>query len=415
MENQNAQVETAEAMFRRILAEERAEHRAEMAKLVKQQVGVEANKVKGLPEAPFREIWSQWEVAELSPTGRRQRYDVDTCYGNKGLVLDLPFAWEGQHRCTIGARKKDPCTAPAPHVHLGDFPVCELTKQIGAAWFERLRIEPRKLKRKGSTDYRAHGSLNRILTTAQGCLTWKCTKLNNPLKGIPIRKVNAEPRRGCFFRDEEELEDFLRYANPTLRDMARLSTFCGGMRAKEVRLLKISEVDWEARVIRLPDSEEGGERRTKAGTGRDITLLPREYEMLVVRRATSEALGTEYLFPNPQPKWRKRNPDACKQPVPIETLTHWMDAAGERWERLLGGSHKPIFHAFRHTYGTWGILKGMPVNALMAEAGWSNPLIAKRYMQYARSMATKTVETLRQTVRDVLKTKKERQAEESDE
>ncbi len=403
-----------EEMFRKLLAEQRAE----IEKTVRQQMGVQANLVKGLPEQPYREIWAQWEVEELHPVGRRSlRNDIHTCDQNKPLVLDLAFQWEGRHNCTIASRKQAPCTAPTPHVHLGDFPTCDLTKQIGGAWFAQLRITPRKLRHKSKdTDYRTPGSLNRVLTSAQGCLTWRCGKLNNPLKGIPISKVPKDPRKGCFFRDEEELEDFLLYVNPTLKDMARLSTFCGGMRAKEVRLLRITEVDWEARKVVLPDSEVGEERRTKGGTGRDMTLLDREYEMLVVRRAAAEALGTEYFFPSPQPKWRKRDPEACRQPVPVETLTHWMDAAARRWEpNLLNGKHKPIFHAFRHTWGTWAAFKGMPLNAMMAEAGWSDPKIAMRYMQYARSMATQTKQTLSRSVREVLKGRKREQREEGDE
>lgn len=380
-------------------------------RLVAAKVGAEIGRIKGLPQMPFRAAWAQWEREELTPEGRRSlRYDVGTCFKHKAKVLDLAFAYEGRHLCSLDKRKEEPCTAAKPHVHLGDFPVNELSTDVGAAWFKQLSITERTLPRRGSkTKYYTPGTLNRTLTVALACLSARHGKANNPLRGIEREKEDPDVRAGCFFREEEELEDFLRYAPPTLRDMGRLSTFAGGMRAKEVRLLRIDQVRWDTRDVVLPDSERGGERFTKTGKGREFPLLDPQYEMLCGRRMAAESLGTPYLFPNPQPKY-KRDPEAFRAPIPIETLTHWMTAAADRWQpKLLNGKHRPIFHAFRHTFGTWGCAKGIPIVELMRQGGWTDPKIAARYMQQAKQLFAVTRKLMSVPMRVILERAQRRQ------
>lgn len=354
----------------------------QLRQLMRQEMGAENNRGKGLPEIKVREHWAQWEKAELD-SGKR--LDAKVCRVHRPLILDLPFDYNGQT------------------LKLGDVQIPDVTKNMGLIWFERLQVKPTELSQRRmsqgvatSPDFFSPGYCNRVLATAQACMTWRLNE-NSPLRGMPRLEADDDARRECYFRTEEQLEDFLRYAHPTLREMARLCCNNGGMRKGEVRRLvhtksKVNPlsgwVNWHEKTIVLPK----GRGATKNGKGREFPILPKDYDMLLRRRHFSESIGTEFLFPNPHDP---------KTATADGTITHWVREAAEKWGQLLGG-HRPIFHAFRHTWATWAGIKGLDFNVIKEQGGWTNSEVAMAYVAQAKAVLEATKAKLSRSVQEVL-------------
>ncbi len=327
---------------------------------------------KGLPDTPFREIWAAHDREVLRPEGGESRRRDQLTFAFHGpLILDLRFFFDGAD------------------MSLGDGLVSSFCPEMGEAWLQKLLSRPKVAKGKGESKLYAGATVNRCVASLQSVLTWRFGRRNNPFKAMPRQKV---VKRRAWFKDEPELEDFLRWACFDLQEMLRLICNAGGMRKSEARLLKVSEVDWDARKIILPPG-----RRTKNGEGRVIPLRDKEYQMLVLRKEKARVIGTPYLFSSPA----VRRGVVPGRPIPDRTLSGWMADAGDKWGKTLNGM-RPVLHLGRHTWATWAAIKGMKFEALKKQGGWSSSEVALSYIQDAAEIHAQTVALLDQTVEEAI-------------
>ena len=366
-----------------------------LEKLVTKKVRQQENRGNGLPDIKIRDSFALWERVELNPPdGEPSRKDYKTLIGNKGLLLDLHFEWEGKQCANPGHDE----LGPNRGICLGEVLMSEICVDAALAWRLKFEATPKKMQRMGEpTQYYCNGTINRITSGLHGCVVYtlggKRFKSKSPLRGLGILIEDPDVRADCFFADEEELEDFLQFAHPDLQDMARLSTTSGGMRRGELQRLVIPWVRWDERKIKLPKVWQG-KTVTKNGKGREFPLLPREFEMLSRRKEMAEARGTQLLFPNPC--------DPGHGEIPESTLDGWMRDARRRWGKLLNGVHKPIFHSFRHTWATWCGIKTRDWTIIMRQGGWASPKVAMRYIANADAILAQTRTLLSRSIREVM-------------
>lgn len=378
-----------------------AEELAEVVAIVRQQMAASGGGGGGVkfPDETVAEAWAHWDRTVLTPAREAlrqdkpaERRDVQTIDGYKPVILGLDLRTEAEIKAGKPERRMEFVHGDTTY-RMADVKLADLTPEMGAAWMEALkRFRKYKSNFGHSSEYYSAGAVNRMLTILQGCVSYRIKNRRlNPLRGVARESIKGCERKG-YFLDEEQLESFLRHADPDVVDMARLSANAGGMRKTEVLSLQIGMVGWASRSIILPP----GKEHTKNGLGRSFPLLDREYDMLARRRERSEAIGTQYLFPNTlQPGGHPYDPKTIHNRWE-RAVAKWLDRGGA----LLNGE-RPVFHHLRHTFATWSVIKGVPVVDIMREGGWQDFAIMDGYTKTAAEAIARSRVLRGRSVKDI--------------
>jgi integrase len=344
------------------LAEMGIDLKAFTAELLNQYKQEQGDKPAGPPAdmRTIRELFNAFERVEigLNPRVNRPRRNDWRAFLCHKQYLDLPIEVEG--------------TA----VPFGDVPWTVLTPSVGNSWMLALEVCPNqnaavaKAKprdREGNEKRLSPGYRNRILGTLQSVMKWHVKEKSighNPARGWARAENPDGERRGYF--PPELLAKFCEDAHPLLRLMIQVSSRAGGMRRNEVRLLRLSEVDFDRKVIRLPGL------RTKNRKPREIPMTSDVFAILDAQR---RVIPGEFFFPKP------RDPEGG--PVAENTMGNWMRKAREKSGIILNNDEMPVFHHMRHTGAMEAVEKNVPIPWIMDVFGWESPAMLRRYSKCA--------------------------------
>lgn len=245
------------------------------------------------------------------------------------------------------------------------LPWKELSPHVASLYRAARTLEKSGRKdRNGELAYISDSTVNRELTALQSMLTWhrdiRRSIAYNPLDGFERSDEGPNARQTSL--TPEQMEEFLSHGHPMFQDIVRVCYRCLGMRKGEAQYLKKSEVDWEARIIRLPAA------RTKRRQARSIPY-PDDVDRILRRHA--ELSRGPYVFVRP------RDPKRM-DPVTDSAMWYWLDQCRRR-SGMKGFDNEPIVtHTARHSAVTREMENGTPERLIRAGAGMS-PKTFERY------------------------------------
>jgi integrase len=304
----------------------------------------EAEETKKPPAPLVTELWERWFV---TISNRSRAPHVRSQY--ERYVVGMEFTWLGQART------------------LGSMRISECTTDVFGAWMAALREQyvyvgagQVRTDRKLSAGY-----LDLIRMNLQGCLAYHLENgaiANNPLVTLDKERKYKTPREG-YYEDEEKFDEFLIYVRPIVADMMRFKSRNGGLRRDECRLLKKSEVKWDASEIHL-----SGKRRKN---GRPVIIFVTSDGMEILRRWAASNPASEFVFSNPNDREGKA--------IPRSTMWNWI-AEGDRdgAPRPFGGK-KFTDHMCRHQYVMWNKVKGIDPGWIAKQMGASAQVVDEIY------------------------------------
>jgi integrase len=212
-------------------------------------------------------------------------------------------------------------------------------------------------------------SVNRELTSMQSMFNYHLRVKKaigfNPVVGY--LRVSEEQFARKTALTPEQVRRSIEAGPPTFQDIAWVAYRCAGMRNTEARMLRKSEIDWEAKLINLPAS------RTKARQARVIPF-PDDVEP-ILRRHHDYSQGP-MVFVNP------RDPKRAA-PISIGTMGQWTRQA-RRDSGIVGfDGERVVLHSLRHSGVTQLINDGAPEIIVKAASGMCDAIL-KRYNKFQR-------------------------------
>lgn len=382
---------------------------------------LEAEQKQEADSRTLREVWEEWDrkVLSLSPADEGYRGDAAQTKSNTRHILDLKFEW----------RRKEPGGRTVVEtICLGDVVAKDITILMADAW----RLELRKLRAsvmvgcKSNCRHRGHeprpqtlrdlgrpispSYRNRILSSLQSVLTFAFGKANNPLAGIQHESTKGRGRLG-FFKDEDQLENWLDHAPTQYQRMARFAVQPGACRLTEARLLMEHEVTWDPEVrdvYLIP-------RRCKNRDGKRFHVSTQQYKVLESLRQTArvctyadcEVRRCPQLAPE---HWQDHKHLFASEshgdgrPVSKHTMGGWArKASAESGMRLGPKKERPSTHHLRHTAGSWEMFKtGGDVHMVATSGGWNNLKQVMGYAHRTEEMVQKALATSDLTMKEAL-------------
>ncbi len=213
----------------------------------------------------------------------------------------------------------------------------------------------------------APGTVNRELSTLQSMFQYHVDirKMipTNPIVGFT--KVDEAPYARQTYLTPDARRRFIEAGHPVFQDLAIVADRCGGMRQKEVRLLRKSEVDFVGQVINLPSSRSKNKRPRVIPFASDVEAI--------LRRHCDNSRG-QYVFASPS------DPARCK-PIPPATFWGWMNTARDRSGVVGVNGEVTCFHHIRHAAVTDLLQDKIDSTTVMAVAGMS-PQTLSRYSKF---------------------------------
>ena len=169
--------------------------------------------------------------------------------------------------------------------------------------------------------------------------------------------------------------------SPLILPLIRIALLTG-MRSGEIRALRVGQLDWKARSLRV------GKAKTRAGTGREIPMNADLAETL-----TGQVAWLKKKFEaEPEPHWhlfpfsnRVRPVDPMRPATTIKTA----------WESVRKTAKVDCrFHDLRHTALTKMAEANVPESTMMALAGHMSRAMLERYSHIRMSAKRDAVESL---------------------
>lgn len=325
---------------------------------MEQRQGQIARAAVSVDQRTIRELFDRFVLSEIgvNPTVRKpRRADWRRILTHRQYILDLAFEWQGET------------------ITLGALPWEALKMSVGAAWMDALAAQHTKFSTDAKPATFSAGYQNRILGTLQAVFKWHVVEKSvpgNPVRGWP-RAKRPGARQGHV--TEDQFRRFADVAHPTLLKLAIVSARAGGMRNTEVRLLQVTEIDWEKKLINLPAE------RCKNGEARSIPMIPEVFAILDAQRRTVP--GT-YLFPRPS--------DPLGGPVSDTTVQFWMRQARQKAGIVLNNNEQMVFHHLRHKWAIDMVMNKMHPGWIGDIGGWKTDAMIRRYTKLAGDTAMET-------------------------
>ncbi|MBE0471196.1 MAG: site-specific integrase [Methyloprofundus sp.] len=205
-------------------------------------------------------------------------------------------------------------------------------------------------------------TVNRALQKVRAVLR-RATKDWDVVCDVPYIKMLKEPRMRVRWLSEAEANR-LRAALPShLRAMMDL-TLETGLRESNITLLRWNQVNWRERVIYIE-----GEDVLKGEKAFVVPLSPRAIEILKKQKGKH----TERVFVYRGKPVRRANGKAFRAALKRAEIQNF------RW------------HDLRHTWATWHVQRGTPLDVLQELGGWQDLTMVKRYAHYDHAYLHKWV------------------------
>ena len=245
---------------------------------------------------------------------------------------------------TIHKRSHDKDVANLRWLHpvLGHLMLSQVTRDV----VEKIG-EKKSAQSSPSTANRTLALVRSILRRAKDDWEW--------VAHIPKVRLYREPKKRICFLSPNEARRLLTELPLHLRDMAQLA-LTTGLRQRNVSYLRWDQVDMSRRVAWIHPDE--------AKAGRAIGVPLNEDALDVLRRR----LGghREYVFAYQGQPVARCSTRAWKQAVERAGID-----AGFRW------------HDLRHTWASWHVQNGTPLQELMELGGWASYEMVLRYAHLA--------------------------------
>jgi len=185
------------------------------------------------------------------------------------------------------------------------------------------------------------------------------------LDRAPAVRMLPEPKRRIRWLKHEEAERLIGELPPHLAEMVRFS-LATGLRKANVTGLEWSQVDLERRVAWIhPD---------QAKARKAIGIPLNAEAILVLRRQVGK--DPRFVFTHRGKPVRNVNTKAWKAALRRAGITDF------RW------------HDLRHTWASWHVQAGTPVNVLQELGGWESADMVRRYAHLAPDHLAKFAERL---------------------
>lgn len=175
------------------------------------------------------------------------------------------------------------------------------------------------------------------------------------LESIPKVRLFREPKGRIRFLSPEEARRLLEELPPHLRDMAQFA-LATGLRQRNVSFLQWEQVDMARRVAWIHPDE------TKAGRAIGVPLNASAMDVLERRRGEDADYVFTYLG------------------KPVERCST------KAWKRALeraGIERSFRWHDLRHTWASWHVQNGTPLQELMELGSWASYEMVLRYAHLA--------------------------------
>lgn len=226
-----------------------------------------------------------------------------------------------------------------------------------------------RMGRDGKIGFVSDGTINRELVSLQSMFSYSRDRRKsiryNPLDGFNRPSEVASARQ--TYLTPEQAQAFIEAGPPMWQDICTLAYRCAGMRHSEARLLRKSEVDWEAKVINLPS------RRNK---NRIARVIPFPDDIEPILRRHSEISRGPYIFVRTQDPKRM-------DPVGGAAMQYWMEKARERTGLVGFDGESIVVHSLRHAGVTRLVETNAPESFIKAAAGMSDSTF-RRYTKFKR-------------------------------
>lgn len=193
-----------------------------------------------------------------------------------------------------------------------------------------------------------------------GFFTWCCDEgliRHNPSIHVNPIKFPDNPREPM---DRDELE-IMRDACKDKREVALVDfMFSTGCRVSEIAQMKISDVDWDDRIVTIQHGK---------GDKKRISYLNPKAVVSLRNYLKSRDDDCEYLFVNKRTKTKHH---ITKKSIEQEIHAIWLRT---------GLKHKITPHIYRHTSGTLAAQSGMPIEHVQKFLGHSSIKTTMRYVK----------------------------------
>lgn len=212
-----------------------------------------------------------------------------------------------------------------------------------------------KIARKLTKLGKANGTVNRYMAAASGVLHYAHEQEN--LQAVPRIPHLDEPRvRVRFLVDEAEADTLINELAPHVASMSRYALACG-MRRHNVTHLEWQQVDLARKGAWYhPDEMKGGKPLWCHLNVDAIAVLKEQ-----------QGLHKKWVFP-----YRGG-------PVHDVTTRAWHEACGR------AGIEDFTFHDWRHTWASWHVQRGTPLDVLKELGGWQTLEMVQKYAHLAPS------------------------------
>ena len=195
----------------------------------------------------------------------------------------------------------------------------------------------------------SNATVNRVLEVARAIL--RCAEREwGWLDSSPAVRMLPEPKRRIRWLTHEEAKILLAELPEHLAEMARFS-LATGLRKENVTGLRWSQVDLERRVAWMHPDE--------IKNGKALSVPLNAEAILVLRRQMGK--HPEYVFTFRGKPVQEVNTKAWKQALKRAGISDF------RW------------HDLRHTWASWHVQSGTPLQVLQELGGWSSYEMVLRY------------------------------------
>lgn len=199
----------------------------------------------------------------------------------------------------------------------------------------------------------SNATVNRTLALVRSILR-KCVREWQWLDRAPTVRMLKEPTRRIRYLTRPEADRLLAELPPHLRDMAAFS-LASGLRAANVTGLRWSAVDLDRRLAWVHPDE--------AKARRAIPVPLNGEAVAVLQKQIGKHLEVVFTFKG--------------KPVEQVSTAAWYKALGR------AGIANFRWHDLRHTWASWHVQGGTPLNVLQELGGWASYSMVQRYAHLA--------------------------------
>jgi integrase len=199
-----------------------------------------------------------------------------------------------------------------------------------------------------------------------------------------VKRLEENHDAGRALSPEEEIRLLTVAAankSPLILPFIRIALLTG-MRSGEIRSLRVGQLDWKARSLRV------GRAKSRAGTGRDIPMNDDLAETITAQVAWLK----ERFEAEPQPDWHLFPFSSRVRPIdPMRRATTLKTA----WESVRKTAKVACrFHDLRHTALTKMAEAGVPESTMLALAGHMSRAMLERYSHIRMQAKREAVQVL---------------------